>query len=434
MSSDKGLALPFETVSAKYFRILISKADTRPNLQFSELELTPVFHIDLAQAKTGLGRLPPFESKTSSPSKLPPYAAISPQSVIDLTPRLSQRGRLDWDIPKGLWTLVRLGDIPTGQLNHPARAEGVGLECDKLSNEAIDKHFSAFLGQLISDVGDLAGRSLTGTHIDSWENAFQNWTPKFLDEFRISCGYDPSPYLPTLTGRIVGGLDQSERFLWDVRRTIADLLADHYAGRLAQLAHQHGLQLSIEAYGNGPFDDLVYAGRADIPMAEFWLGSGNLAAFQNKAMPSAAHTYGKPIVAAEAFTSYPISAKWQNHPFSLKPLGDAAFTEGINRFVFHRYAHQPWLNRRPGITMGQWGLHYERTETWWEQSKPWHEYLARCQYLLQSGLFVADICYLTQEGAFTEAPSRANLQPSVPDGYDYDIASPEVVLTRMSVK
>jgi (4-O-methyl)-D-glucuronate---lignin esterase len=435
MGSDKGLALPFETVSARYFRILFTKADVRlDHLEFSELELTPMFRIELAQAKAGLSRLPPSATAFSLPSNLPPYAAVSPSAVIDLASHLTQGGHLDWQVPKGLWTVVRLGDVPTGQLNHPARAEGVGLECDKLSQAAIDTHFAAFLGQLISDVGDLAGKSFTATHIDSWENGFQNWTPRFREEFQKQHGYDPLPYLPAFTGRIVGSLDQSERFLWDVRRTIANLLADNYAGRLAQLAHQHGLQLSIEAYGNGPFDDLLYAGRADVPMAEFWLEPRDYSTFQNKAMPAAAHTYGKTVVAAEAFTSYPVSAKWQNHPFSLKPLADAAFCEGINRLVFHRYAHQPWLDRRPGMTMGQWGVHYDRTETWWEQSKPWHEYLSRCQYLLQSGLFVADICYLTGEGAYTEAPSRAGLQPAVPDGYDYDMAAPEVVLTRMSVK
>jgi hypothetical protein len=435
MSSDKGLALPFESVSARYFRILFTKADVRlDHLEFSELELTPVYRIDWAQAKAGLSRLPAAESGTSVASNLPPYAAISPKAIIDLRSNITEGGRLDWDVPKGLWTVVRLGNIPTGQLNHPARPEGVGLECDKLSKEAMDTHFAAFLEQLISDVGNLAGRSFAATHIDSWENGFQNWTPRFREEFQARRGYDPLPFLTAFTGRIVGSPEQSERFLWDVRRTIADLLADNYAGRLGQLAHQHGLQLSIEAYGNGPFDDLLYAGRADVPMAEFWLEPRDYAAFQTRAMPSAAHTCGKSVVAAEAFTSYPVSAKWQNHPFSLKPLGDAAFCEGINRFVFHRYAHQPWLDRRPGMTMGQWGLHYERTETWWEQSKPWHEYLARCQYLLQSGLFVADICYLTQEGAYMEAPSRASLQPAVPAGYDYDMAAPEVVLTRMSVE
>jgi len=435
ISVRSGIALPFEPVSARYFRILFTHADKdTERLELSELELTPSFRIDLAQAKAGLGRLPPAEKPAPSPPVVPAFGAIALDQVVDLRTNLHPEGRLEWDVPKGRWTIVRFGYIPTGQGNHPAREGGLGLECDKLSTEALEVHFNAFLGQLIRDVGDLAGRSFIATHIDSWENGFQNWTPHFREEFQRLRGYDPLPYLPAFSGRMVRGAEQSERFLWDVRRTIADLLADNYAGHLAELAHQHGLQLSIEAYGYGPFDDLLYAGRADVPMAEFWLGASNYASFECRGMPSAAHTYGKRIVAAEAFTSYPANAKWQNHPFALKPLGDAAFCEGINRFVFHRYAHQPWMDRRPGMTMGQWGVHYERTETWWEQSRAWHEYLARCQFLLQRGLFAADICYVTEEGAYTEPPIKAKLQPPLAEGYDFDVASPEVVLTRVSVK
>src|SRR5262249_53271863 len=194
----------------------------------------------------------------------------------------------------------------------------------------------------------------------------------------------------------------------------------NYAGHLAALAHQHGLMLSIEAYGNGPFDNLLYASQADVPMGEFWMEEEQwtkdtyAAAFHScKTMACAAHAYAKPIVAAEAFTSYPAEAKWQNHPFSLKELGDGAFCNGINRLVFQTYTHQPWLERKPGMTMGMWGIHYERTETWWEMSKAWHEYLARCQYLLQRGLFVADVCYLTAEGSFSEPPSPEQLEPAL---------------------
>lgn len=434
ISLRSSIALTFEPVSARYFRILFTRADPRlEHLEFSDLELAPAFRIDLAQSKAGLSRLP-VSADTASLPVVPPYCAIGLDRILDLTTNLRAGGWLDWEVPRGKWTVLRLGSIPTGQGNHPAREGGLGLECDKLSRQALDVHFNAFLGQVIRDVGNLAGRSLIATHIDSWENGFQNWTPQFRDEFRLRRGYDPLRYLPAFSGRIVGSLAQSERFLWDVRRTIADLLADNYAGGLAQRAHEHGLQLSIEAYGNGPFDDLQYAGRADVPMAEFWLGANDFSTFECREMPSAAHTYGKRIVAAEAFTSYPEYAKWQNHPFSLKPLGDAAFCEGINRLVIHRYAHQPWLDRRPGMSMGQWGVHYERTQTWWEQSSAWHQYLARCQFLLQQGLFAADICYLTDEGAFTQAPLKTKLQPTLPEGYDFDLAAPEIVLSRMSVR
>ena len=229
-----------------------------------------------------------------------------------------------------------------------------------------------------------------------------------------------------MTGRVVDSLAVSERFLWDLRKTIAELNEENYAGRLRELAHKHGMRLSIEAYGDGLFDNLSYAGWADSPMCEFWVGRwGKETA---KEMASAGHTYGRNIVGAESFTAVTAVAKWMNHPFSIKALGDEAFCNGVNRFVFHRYAMQPWLNRVPGMTMGPWGIHYERTETWWEQTRPWHEYLARCNHLLRQGLFVADLCYLQTEGS----PSSMTFAP--PTAYDFDGCTPEVVLTRMSVR
>ena len=322
--------------------------------------------------------------------------------------------------------LLRLGHTPTGTVNAPSPEEGRGLECDKLSREGIDEHFAGLMAKLIADVGPAAGKTLTYTHIDSWENHAQNWTPRMREEFQKRRGYDPLPLLPVMTGRVVDSLAVSERFLWDLRKTIAELNDENYAGRLRELAHQHGMKLSIEAYGDGVFDDLSYAGRADSPMCEFWTGGGAMETA--KEMASAGHTYGRNIVGAESFTATTAVAKWMNHPFSIKALGDEAFCNGVNRFVFHRYAHQPWLDRVPGMTMGPWGIHYERTETWWEQTRPWHEYLARCNHLLRQGLFVADLCYLQTEGS----PSSMTFAPET--AYDFDGCSPEVLLTRMSVR
>ncbi|MGQ9699446.1 MAG: glycosyl hydrolase, partial [Armatimonadota bacterium] len=320
--------------------------------------------------------------------------------------------------------VLRLGHTPTGAVNAPSPESGRGLECDKLSKEAVEAHFAGMMAKLIADVGCAAGRTLVATHIDSWEVGSQNWTPRFRQEFRRLRGYDPLLYLPVYAGRVVDSLEVSERFLWDVRRTVSDLLVQNYAGHMAELARRHGMRLTIEAYG-GPCDDLPYAGRADEPMGEFWLGGGAMETCRE--MASAAHTYGKPIVGAEAFTA-DSRERWLAHPGSVKALGDAAFCEGINRFVFHRYALQPWLDRKPGMTMGPWGLHYERTQTWWEQTVPWHRYLARCQFLLRQGQFVADICYLQPEGSPQAAPMYARR------GYDYDHVSAEVLLKQMSVR
>jgi len=366
---------------------------------------------------------------------LPPQATISRQRVVNLTDRLGPSGHLDWNVPPGHWTILRLGHTTTGTDNHPAPEAGRGLECDKLSPKGADAMFAGLIDKLITDSRPLAGNTLISTHIDSWEVGSQNWTPRFAEEFQRRRGYDLRNFLPVFTGRVVDSLEVSERFLWDVRQTVSDLLVENYAGRLRQRAHQHGLRLSIEAYDGNPCDDLSYAGRADEPMAEFWSWGVNTA-YSCTEMSSAAHVYGKPILGAEAFTATD-GEKWQLHPAAIKTLGDWAFCEGINRFVFHRYALQPWQDRPPGMSMGPWGLHYERTETWWEDSAAWHEYLARCQFLLQQGLFVADLCYLEPEGSpqrFTlTLPGREGNTPQRPE-YNFDGCPPEVVLTRMSVK
>jgi len=379
------------------------------------------FRIDNIQGKAAYERR---GVALASETKLPPEMVIERTRITNLSAQMDKEDRLTWDVPAGQWTVLRLGHTSTGVMNAPAPESGRGLECDKLSKEGIEAQFAGMMGPLIADVGGAAGKTLVATHIDSWENGSQNWTARMREEFQKRRGYDPLPFLPVFSGRVVESLEVSERFLWDLRQTVSDLVVENYAGRMAQLARQHGLRLSIEAYG-GPCDDVTYGGRADEPMCEFWIGGG---AFETcKGMASSAHIYGKRILGAEAFTADD-RERWQQHPGSIKALGDRAFCEGVNRFVFHRYAMQPWLNYRPGMTMGPWGLHYERTETWWEQSRPWHEYLSRCQYLLRQGLFIADICYLQPED------SPQGFSGHRRSGYDYDDCTAEVVLTRMSVR
>lgn len=351
---------------------------------------------------------------------------IPAAQVINL--KLESDGAVKWTPPAGKWTILRFGHTLTGAENAPAPASGRGLECDKLSKAGIEAQFKGLIQKLVADSPSRVGKSFVATHIDSWENHSQNWTPKFREEFRRLRGYDPTPYLPVMTGRIVLSEDISERFLWDVRRTVADLIQENYAGHMHQLAAKYGLKLTIEAYGDAVMDDMAYAGRADEPMAEFWSWPGNFTAGTVAQMVSAAHVYGKPIIGAEAFTAGD-GEKWRYHPATLKALGDWAFCEGINRFVFHRYAMQPWIGIRPGMGMGPWGVHYERTQTWWELTRPWHHYLSRCQFLLRQGKPVVDLLYLTPEGA----PSSFTA-PSNQGGYRADACPSEVVLQRLSVK
>ncbi|HAK95387.1 MAG TPA: hypothetical protein DCM87_10375 [Planctomycetes bacterium] len=356
---------------------------------------------------------------------VPAGMAIDRGRIADLTSAMDATGRLVWDVPEGKWTVLRVGHTSTGVQNAPAPASGRGLECDKLSKEGIEANFAGMMAKLIADAGPAAGKALAATHIDSWENGAQNWTARMREEFQARRGYALPPFLPVMTGRVVDSLEVSERFLWDLRRTISELVVENYAGHLRTLAQRHGMRLSIEAYG-GPCDNQPYAGRADEPMCEFWIGGGAMSTC--KEMASAAHTYGKNIMGAEAFTAAD-QERWLEHPASIKALGDRAFCDGVNRFVFHRYAMQPWADRRPGMTMGPWGIHYERTQTWWAWTPAWHAYLARCQFMLRRGLPFADICRLQPEAAPQSA--RAYDRRS---GYDYDTIGAEALLARMRVE
>ncbi len=417
----------FDRTSARHYRLAMTGVSSAVTL--TEIDLAAAPRIPELSGRAAYLRQDHLGAVVATVGA---NVAIERAKILDISSQLDKSGRLTWDAPAGAWTILRIGHTPTGRKNAPAPKESIGHECDKLSREAVEAHFDGMIGKLVADQKALGGKALRYTHIDSWEVGSQNWTPRFREEFRTRRGYDPLAYLPTVAGRFVESREVTDRFLWDFRRTIGDLVADCYAGCMREVANRHGLQLSIEAYGDCVFDNLTYAGRCDIPMSEFWVGGGALTL--GKAMSSAAHTYGRPLVQAEAFTAFPDVGKWQDHPEALKALGDRAFCMGINRFVVHRYAMQPWMNRWPGMTMGPWGIHFERTSTWWDKSPAWLRYLARCQHILQSGRFVADIAYLYGEGAPNDLPPRENLQPPIPDGYDYDGCSPEIVLTRMSVR
>lgn len=359
--------------------------------------------------------------------------SVKRDQIRDITANLQSDGRLTWDVPAGNWTVLRVGYTTTGASNLPSPPGGSGLDCDKLSKEALEVHWANFMAKWLDEEKAVGASALKATHIDSWEVGGQDWTPKMPDEFRSRRGYDLLPFLAAWAGWTVDSQETTDRFRWDMRKTVNELFYENYVEHMGQLAHANGLRLSIEAYGCFA-PDLPYFARADIPMSEFWVGQEPQPT--SKEASSSAHVYGKPIVAAEAFTAGGVQDRWQNHPFRMKPLADQVFTLGVNRMVFHRYAAQPWLNRWPGMTMSRWGTQYERTNTWWEQSRAWVDYISRCQYLLQQGLFVADVAYVAPEreqAGWWEVPSRPDLNPVTPAGFDYDLMSAEAVLTRASV-
>ena len=286
-------------------------------------------------------------------------------------------------------------------MTRPVPSGSSGLECDRLGAAGIEAHFDSFLKKILTDAGPLAGKTLTHVHVDSWESGGQNWTATFPAEFRARRGYDLHPWLPVLLGYVVGSEELSDRFLWDMRKTVSETFLDNYSRRLRELCRPYGIQFSNESYGSFCVDNLAYAGACDWPISEFWaMGRSRVPTLHKpathggytkstKAMASAAHTYGKPIIGAESFTS---SRGWLDHPFTLKAMGDEMFCEGLNRMVFHCSAHQAYENMIPGLTHRRWGEMFHRFNTWWPYAQPWMDYLARCQYLLQQGQFVADLC------------------------------------------
>lgn len=442
--------IALEDTSARFFRVVLPAA----RAVFREIEFLDEARVNYWELKAGFGRRwghgadePYFamlqsgagrEANSIPPSwaRQPERFAVDADSIQDISARMAASGELDWRAPAGQWIILRIGYTPTGELNGPASDEGTGLEPDALNPKGIDAAFERFMAKLLGDAGPLTGNTLRYCHIDSWETGEQNWTADFPKKFRKRRGYDMLPWLPVMAGgRVVGSLENSERFLWDIRRTIADMLAEYYYGRMREVCHRSGIRFESEAAGAQQFlfDPITFQSQADLPMGEFWVNEGRVRP-DCKAAASAANIFGKQFVGAEAFTSGWTTARWTQHPYTLKPLGDEALCMGVNRFVFHRYAMQPWIGVRPGMTMGPWGIHFERTNTWWEPGSAWMRYLGRCQSLLQQGRFVGDVLYFTGEGVPNYLGDRPELNPPLPAGYDFDACNAEVLLHLVSVK
>lgn len=416
----------FPETTARFFRIAFVSTGPKPGkIAISGIGFSGP-RIPNPEARAGYR--PDLNLKFSN-KPLPPEACIEAGKIVDLTSKLGPDGRLEWDVPAGDWTLLRIGHTSTGKMNAPAPDSGRGLECDKMSRAAVEANFAGMMGKIIAEAGPLAGKSLKMVLADSWEAGCQNWTPAMREEFTKRRGYDPTPWLPCIAGRVVGSLEESERFLWDFRKTIGDLIAENHYGTFQELCHKNNMLFTAEAPGIGMptiADQLQCKARTDVPMGEFWIDGHN----DSREPACAAHTGGQNIATAEAFTARTGDAKWTKAPFDHKALGDLNFCRGINRFVFHRYAMQPWMDRVPGMTMGPWGTNFERTNTWWEQAKPWMDYLSRSQALLQSGRFHADVLYFYGEGAPVALTGR---EPKIPAGYDYDAIDAEALIKNLTV-
>jgi len=354
---------------------------------------------------------------------------IAPAQVVELSSRMDRDGRLRTVLPPGEWILLRFGYTTTGKTNHPAVPEGQGLEIDKLDASEVAFQFEQSLGRMLRDAGPLAGKAFNGLLFDSFEGGFQNWTATFPAQFKALKGYDLIPWLPLMAGHIIGSTATAEAVLWDFRHVIEELIAENYYGTMHRLAAKHGLKIYSESQG-GPINPMSANRHVDVPMNEFWTPDAAGRATRIKMSTSSASFRGRPVVAAEAFTSTPENGKYQNTPGSLKRSGDYAFTLGLNRFALHSFTHQPVTEVAPGFALGRYGAHFGRLNTWWPYADAWMSYLSRSQFLLQQGRTVADVCLLVDEDLGYGLPSKtANLLP----GYDYEVVDPSS-LREMSVR
>lgn len=408
----------FESIEGRYFKLL-----SKTSLSIKEVKLSALASIDDYLNKNCMGRKDDERIEYSQMDSK--NMIIKKESIVDLTAGLSAKGRLNAELPEGKWTIMRIGYTSTGAFNHPASDSGRGLECDKFSKLAIEKHFEAFSRKIINKVKSVAPNALQYIELDSYEMGGQNWTDDFEQIFKNKKGYELRSFLPLILGKYIDDIQTSEVVLADFREVCCDLMNENYFGRFTELCHEYGLKCYLEPYGNGPFDHLEVGGMCDIPMGEFWM---NRSSTILGSAVSSAHIYGKNIVSAESFTSFP-EINWKGHPAMAKPSGDRAWKEGVNEFMFHRYTHQANTHVRPGMTMNRWGFHFDRTQTWWDNAgKDWFKYMARGSYMLRQGVPVSDVLVFVGDGSPSSAPKGNYL------GLKSDAVNADVLINRISVK
>ena len=318
---------------------------------------------------------------------LPSKRIVARNQVIDLTSKMQPNGQLNWEVPPGEWIIYRFGHTTMGALIQPAHPKAVGLECDKMSQQAVEFHINHIITEIQKHLGDLIGTGFTHVHFDSYEAGEPTWTPKMKEEFLKRRGYDLTPYLSTFAGRIIDSPEDSVKFKKDFDATIKDLYKDIYYTTISKKLRAAHLTFLSEPYG-GPWrqDDVIPL--VHHVMTEFWTNEGVYSPYELEPTVAALRKSDHNLIESEAFTGQPADSKWSENPAWLKPIGDAAFCAGVNCMVLHRFVHQPWDDRyKPGNSMGQWGTHFDRTQTWWKPAKAMVEYWQRCQALLQWGQF-----------------------------------------------
>jgi hypothetical protein len=365
--------------------------------------------------------------------------SVSYSGVIDLSRNMDTNGQLKWDAPEGNWIVIRFGYTTTGSMNSPSTIAGRGLECDKMDTTALNLHFRSFPEKLIREAGNYAGNTFKYLFIDSWECNYQNWTRNFADEFEHRRGYSLIPWIPVLVGETENSTEETEGFLQDFRKTIADLIGENYYRHYSELCHREGIDLHAEVIYGGiyypPLDILKSNSYIDVPMWEFWTNLDEygfvhyvpeqIVSFDKPMYASV--VYDKPVVPSEAYTGY---AHYSESPWDLKLYGDRAYCSGINRMVLHSYVHQP-AERKPGMTLGPFASHFNRHNNWWDHVSEWFTYQARIQYILQKGQVVSDILYFIGD-QLPEYQKKNDLY-AIPYGYNIQQCNLDILLNKTEV-
>ena len=470
-SSMGAMTVNFPKTKSPYWRV---EFDGLKDMKVAEVRFGMEFRIPDWSGKAQYN-LYGVDRPKFSPSQqdAPTECKIKKDSIINISSKMDSTGKLTWTPPSGDWTILRFGytynDIQKyGYIAKPGSKSPDGyninekaqlhwLECDKFNRAALDLHWNNYQKVLFAD--KTLDSAIKNVHVDSYEGGAQNWSESFPEEFQKRTGYDLMSYFPVMAGRVVDSVQTSERVLWDFRQVCNDLITNNYYGYFQELCKKSGKQFSLEGYHLNQFHCGTVSSKGDIPMCEFWAGPdvkglqklnrtmyeeywknpgpGNALWFKSGASP--AHLYGRPVVGAEAFTANDKNGgDYSTDPWMLKVLGDSAFCGGVNRYVYHVYVHQPWMNQAPGPALACYGTHFERTNTIFEQMKGYHTYVSRCQHLLQQGQFIADVVYSYSQNSPNDVATQNLGTPKRvgegPRGYDYDICPPDDIQNRMTVE
>jgi alpha-L-rhamnosidase len=433
----------FDSVRARCFRIVFPAQPAGIAMhshRITELVLSSGARVNEFEKRAGFTTARDYYA-IPDPKVAPQF--IVPQSgVIDLTAKMRPDGTLEWLPPPGSWMIWRIGYSLTGHENGPAPAEATGLEVDKLNRDYVKNYVDGYLKMYADTVGadKIGAEGISYLLTDSIEVGPQNWTDNILEEFQKRRGYDPRPWLPAMTGVIIGSTEDTDRFLWDFRRTIGELMAENHYGEIADDLHAHGMKYygeALEYHRPSLGDDMEMRSKTDVPTGAMWTWAGQPGPDFDyisdlRGAASVAHIYGQNIVGAESMTSR--GPAWSFSPNNLKKVADLEFALGVNRFEIHESAHQPVPDMAPGLTLGPYGLWFNRNDTWAEQAGPWVTYLARCSYLLQQGHYAADVAYFYgEEGPLTAVFGWKPIDDA-PDGYAFDFVNSNVILHELSVK